>query len=254
MKAVKFTLSGKTAFFKKPDVNTYFYFTFGNIHRVALLGILGAILGYDGYRQMVSSKKREKVLTAGFPAFYERLSGLKISIIPNSPKGSFPKSMQQFNNSVGYASQEAGGNLIVKEQWILHPSWDVYILLDCEEAEKICDSLKNKKTVYTPYLGKNDHLADITDVDVFAAREIDFSSNTLDCFFIKNTVELKKFDPFDDEDEPAEPIFKYEEQLPFSLDPYTNQYEYQSFVYTNNLVSSVEVPVYEVGERNLLFF
>lgn len=34
MKAVKFTLSGKNAFFKKPEVNTYYYFTFGQIHKV----------------------------------------------------------------------------------------------------------------------------------------------------------------------------------------------------------------------------
>ena len=47
MKALKFTLSGKTAFFKRPEVNTYYYFTFGNIHKVALLGIFGAILGYS---------------------------------------------------------------------------------------------------------------------------------------------------------------------------------------------------------------
>ena len=51
MKAVKFVLSGKNAFFKKPEVNTYYYFTFGQIHKVALLGMFGAILGYDGYAQ-----------------------------------------------------------------------------------------------------------------------------------------------------------------------------------------------------------
>ena len=45
MRALKFTLSGKNAFFKKPEVNAYFYFTYGQIHRVALLGILGAIVG-----------------------------------------------------------------------------------------------------------------------------------------------------------------------------------------------------------------
>ena len=36
MKAVKFTLKGKTAFFKNPEVNSYFYFTYGNIHKPAL--------------------------------------------------------------------------------------------------------------------------------------------------------------------------------------------------------------------------
>lgn len=51
MKAVRFTLSGKSAFFKKPEVNTYYYFTYGQIHKVALLGMLGAIAGYNGYAQ-----------------------------------------------------------------------------------------------------------------------------------------------------------------------------------------------------------
>ena len=51
MEVLKFTLKGKTAFFKMPEVNTYYYFTYGNIHKVVLLGIFGAILGYGGYSQ-----------------------------------------------------------------------------------------------------------------------------------------------------------------------------------------------------------
>ena len=46
MEILRFRLSGKNAFFKKPEVNTYCYFTYGNIHKVALLGMFGAILGY----------------------------------------------------------------------------------------------------------------------------------------------------------------------------------------------------------------
>ena len=57
MKAIKFNLSGKFAHFKKPDVNSYAYFTYSHIHKVALLGILGAILGLKGYE----SFSREKI-------------------------------------------------------------------------------------------------------------------------------------------------------------------------------------------------
>ena len=39
MEAVKFTLSGRNAFFKKPEVNAYYYFTYSHIHKVAFLGI-----------------------------------------------------------------------------------------------------------------------------------------------------------------------------------------------------------------------
>ena len=72
MQALKFTLSGKTAFFKRPEVNTY-YFTFGNIHRVALLGIFGAILGYQGYNNTIE-----------LPEFYQKLKDIKLSILPQN--------------------------------------------------------------------------------------------------------------------------------------------------------------------------
>ena len=77
MDILRFTLGGKTAFFKKPEVNTYCLFTFGNIHRVALLGMFGAILGYKGYSD---SKVEEEVL----PEFYEKLKNIQLSIIPKT--------------------------------------------------------------------------------------------------------------------------------------------------------------------------
>ncbi|HBC95501.1 MAG TPA: type I-B CRISPR-associated protein Cas5, partial [Clostridium sp.] len=95
MKILKFTLSGENAFFKRPEVNTYFYFTYNCVHKVALLGIFGAVLGYNGYNQM--SK------TDNYPEFYEKLKDIKLSIVPGSKTGYFPKKIQSFNNSVGYA-------------------------------------------------------------------------------------------------------------------------------------------------------
>ena len=52
MEVCKVTLKGRTAFFKKPDVNSYYYFTYDQIHKVVLLGIFGAILGYSGYESI----------------------------------------------------------------------------------------------------------------------------------------------------------------------------------------------------------
>ena len=51
MEILKFTLGGKNACFRKPERNAYGYFTYGNIHKIALLGLFGAILGYGGYSQ-----------------------------------------------------------------------------------------------------------------------------------------------------------------------------------------------------------
>ena len=115
MKALCFTLKGKTAFFKKPEVNSYVYFTYGNIHKIALLGVFGAILGYGGYTKQYNKEGRTKKVQESLPEFYENLNGLKVAVCPNAERGFIPKKIQTFNNSVGYASKETGGNLIVKE-------------------------------------------------------------------------------------------------------------------------------------------
>ena len=50
MNILKFNLSGKTAFFRSNEVNEGdLQFTFGHIHKIALMGMLGAILGMDGH-------------------------------------------------------------------------------------------------------------------------------------------------------------------------------------------------------------
>ena len=156
MKAVKFTLKGKTAFFKNPEVNSYFYFTYGNIHKPALLGMFGAILGYKGYESSFEV----------YPEYYDKLKELKVAIIPHQEHGCFARKVQVFNNSVGYASQEQGGNLIVKEQWLENPSWMIYVLIDDDESQKLSEYLLERKAVYIPYLGKNDHPAIIENVGV----------------------------------------------------------------------------------------
>lgn len=250
MKAVKFTLSGKNAFFKKPEVNTYYYFTFGQIHKVALLGMFGAILGYDGYAQKKWTKiKKGQSIVKEYPEFYEKLNKLHISIVPQNERGYIPKKVQLFNNSVGYASGEQGGNLIVKEQWLENPKWDIYVLIDCDKAEKLADSLKQKRCVYMPYLGKNDHPADIKNVQIVELEETTCQEQEISGMFPKRKGELCLLDDEDDLE-----VFKYEENLPIALNGYTNLYEYEKFCYTNMPVAITEGIVYKEANRRLIFY
>lgn len=233
MQALKFTLSGKTAFFKRPEVNTYYYFTFGNIHKVALLGMFGAILGYQGYDN-----------TKELPEFYRKLKGVKVSIIPQNKKGYFSKKIQYFNNSVGYASKEQGGNLIVKEQWLEYPKWDIIVLLDNEEAKKIADSLINHKCIYIPYLGKNDHPAMIDDVHIIELDERNIDEERIDCLFPKGSFEEAEDIDID--------FYKYQENLPIGLNEKTGLYEYMTFIHTDLLMD--EGTVYTFDSKNIIFY
>lgn len=220
--ALRFTLSGRTAMFKQPEVNAYRYYTYGNIHKIALQGILGAILGLSGY-----ADQRENP----FPAFYTELKDIKVSIVPKNDKGMFNKSFISFNNSVGYASKEQGGNLIVQEQWLIDPAWDIYLLLENRSAveEEIVSRILESRFVYTPYLGKNDHPASIIHASIVELEEAG-EVETIDSLFLK--TEDLKFTFYEKN------TFKYEEKLPVTLTEATNHYQTASLIHTDFLVES----------------
>ncbi len=214
MDILKFNLRGKTAFFKRPDVNTFQYFTYGTIHKVALLGILGSILGLKGYNHQFDEKTE-------YPEFYEKLKDIKISIVPS--KDFFSKKVQIFNNSVGYASYEVGGNLIIKEQWLEDPEWDVYILLEDKQILKdLKERLLEGRFTYIPYLGKNDHFADISEVNLVQGRILE-DPNKINSYLPKNRIKnmIGKRGKI------------VEETLPIGLTRNTNQYIFQEQVLTS---------------------
>lgn len=264
MKILKFTLSGKTGFFKKPDVNTYLYFTYGNIHKVALLGLFGAVIGLGGYNlmklkeQINKGNKKSEAKLNEYPEFYEKLKELKTAVVPKGEHGFISKKVQTFNNSVGYASKEQGGNLVVKEQWLENPKWDIYLLIEDEISEKIAQYILNKKAVYSPYLGKNDHYADITCQEILYGEKLDndFVSK-IDCLFKKSDFNILLPDEEDDEydEDEDEDLFKYEERLPIGLDKNTNMYECEAFVFTNMKVKSINsCSIYKIEDSNIIFY
>lgn len=259
MEILRFSLGGRNAFFKKPEVNSYCYYTYGNIHKVALLGMFGAILGYGGYTQMqgFEKEKRKKEISEGYPEFYERLKELKLSILPSPEhsKGYIPKKVQIYNNSVGYASKELGGNLIIKEQWLESPKWEICLLIDSKEARKVRDAICNRTCVYYPYLGKNDHLANISEVRVEEVQKTESYRGRLNCLVPKEEVEIAEID-FDELDElDVFGDFKYEEALPIAIDSCVNQYILKTFLYTDALLMVKNIDVYQLrDEKKIVFY
>lgn len=231
MEILRFTLSGKQAFFKKPEVNAVAYFTYGHVHKVALLGMFGAILGYGGYAQANDGK----------PEFYQKLQKLKVSVKPDCTKGCFERKMVTFNNSVGYASLEKGGNLIVKQQWLEHPKWEIYVQMDSEEAKKLAEYICNHRCVYIPYLGSNDHLADITDAKIIQGTVCEEAEH-IDSLVEKEAIKL------DLDDYETENPYKYEEALPVTLDEELQMYQLKRYVLTNMQILESNCEIYEVQD------
>ncbi|MDR1554745.1 MAG: type I-B CRISPR-associated protein Cas5b [Campylobacteraceae bacterium] len=244
MRALSFKLSGKSAFFKKPDVNKYVYFTYNNIHKPAFLGLLGAIIGLGGHAQLFN--QNEQLENNGYPEFYEKLRYLKIAITPLAPKGYFSKKIQVFNNSVGYASQEIGGNLIVREQWIENPFWQIMILNDDSELyKKIEKYLLESRAVYIPYLGKNDHPAQISEVKIIDL--INPVYNYIDSLFVKNFDTLNSYEKED------EVPYVFQEIAPISLQKKHHFYEYATLIFTNFELQNMPDVTYGYNGKNYVF-
>jgi CRISPR-associated protein Cas5h len=149
-KLVSIDLRADFGFFKKPDTNEGVLPSYNMLHKPALLGILGAIIGLRGYERK-----------GDLPEYYQRLRDLPVGIEPldNHDKGNFQKTIVKYTNTVGYAN--ADGNLIVEEMMLIRPAYRCYLLLDLANSDqaKLYEYLREGKAEYVPYLGKNEYQA-----------------------------------------------------------------------------------------------
>lgn len=257
LETIKFELSSRMAIIKKPDSNeTYYTYTFP--HKIMIYGILGAIIGLNGYNYY-SLKKCLKEDVEELPEFYSKLCNLKIAIVPYIDNKNFKKKIQSFNNSVGYASQEQGNNLIVKEQCLENPKWDIYIMdNNSDEYNKIKEYLLNRKCEYIPYIGKNDHFANIKNVEVF---NIESKSNIekIDSIFDKDIL-AEYIDDFDEmftagftgkKDEK----YEYIEVNPTKLNEKIGYTNFKQFIFTNKSLKIKEnSDLFSVNGKIIYYF
>lgn len=248
MKAIALEISGKTACFRKPDVNVNVYFTYNHIHKVALLGLFGAVLGLGGYNAQNRAINEQDIKPENiYPDFYIKLKHLKFCIVPHGDRGYFSKKIQTFNNSVGYASQEAGKNLVVNEQWLENPCWTVYIFDDNSEMYiRLQKALLTGQCKYIPYLGKNDHPANLTNVRSIELQPAKKFTQIDSLFALGKTEFQKRFT--------GQPFF-YKEFLPVALDEVTNGYIFENMAFTNRKIQTYnEGESLYIGENKNLFF
>lgn len=229
IKLISFELKAEMGFFKKPDINDGIYLTYNMLHKPALLGILGAVLGLHGFE--ANSK---------LPEYYEKLKHLKVGIQPlNSSNGNFEKEIVSYNNGTGFASMEEGGNLIVTEQILLKPEYRCFLMLDIDnELEgKLFDYILNNMAEYLPYLGKNDFSAWWTDAKVYDKCEMfNFDKDFKVVSLFAKTDAVSKYVAkamMGMRATRTEIPFMYFEKLPIAYDETLFQYSYADFVYSN---------------------
>lgn len=225
-------------FLKKPDINADIYFTFNCLHKPALLGILGSIIGLQGYYQSYEENPNK------LPEYFIQLQHLKIGIAPiNSHNGNFPKTLIKYNNSIGYANRmedkESGDILNITEQTLISPSYRIYLLLNMGKhyENELYNRIFNHESDFIPYLGKNDFQLWWKNQKEYKFEkfdnETDFKISTI--FYKEKTIREVKNEfsglnaNFLDEEEP---FFSYFERLPIEFSPITKNYEIKEFTFT----------------------
>lgn len=225
---------------KKPDTNEPVYLTFNMVHKPALLGILGAIIGEQGF-----------VKNGELPKYYQTFESLRIGIRPlNDENGNFSKTIIRYNNTTGFASEEEGGNLMVDEQTLVAPAFRCYILTDNtnEKHQKLITFLKQNYAEYLPYLGKNEFSLWWENYTEYSFSK--FEANEafkISSLYIKEEsvregkaqrYSLSFLNPVNNGNS-----FMFFENLPIGYDKVLLQYEYRGFAFTDyDLKADYSVP------------
>lgn len=216
---------------KKPDTNEPVYLTFNMVHKSALLGILGAIIGEKGF-----------VKNGELPDYYKVFESLKLGITPlNHDNGNYSKTVIRYNNTTGFASEEEGGNLIIDEQTLIAPAFRCYLLTDntIEKQQKLSQYLKEIYAEYLPYLGKNEFSLWWKNYQEYSFSEfVPQSPFKIDSLFIKEeSVQNGKvqnyFLPFLNFSNSNGNTFSFFENLPIGYNHDLLQYDYKSFAFTD---------------------
>ncbi len=236
-KLISFKIYAEKGFLKKPDINDGIYLTYNMLHKPAILGILGAIIGLKGYKK-----------NGELPEYYQKLNKVPVGVKPlNDEKGNFQKTIISYNNTTGMASSEPGGNLIITEQTLVAPGYQIYVLLDMDDGNqlKIYHHIKNQHAEYLPYLVKNDYSLWWLKDEV---QEYDYSiPNSMTSPFVISTIfnkdvstvrdlqydDTHEMDMFDVALSLIPDSFASFERLPTGFDEKLMQYSYANFAFTN---------------------
>lgn len=232
---VSIDLVADFGFLRKPDTNDGIAMSYNMLHKPGLLGILGAILGLQGYQ------KRGEL-----PQYYQQLQKLKVGIAPlGDDNGNFPKTTIVYTNTVGYANKD--GHFIAYENTLVKPSYRIYMALN--DDQPLYDCLRNAIAEYIPYLGKNEFPVWWT-ADSF--QEYELKPFTHDRQYQVKTLFRKKENEISRKQETKEnnqgfaamftqfsESFFYFERLPIGFQEFETergkeyQYKLMPFVYTN---------------------
>lgn len=240
MKLISFDIQADFAFFRKPETNNTINLSYNIIHKPAILGLLGAILGLSGYQEK-----------GKWPEYYQKLKELKVGVAPlQHEKGNFAKTNIKYTNTIGYANK--GSNFLTEELTLINPTYRIFLLLDESDVlqAQLLSSIQKGEAVYVPYLGKNEFTAWWKPSSY---KEYSYSEKTIEPnqsvkiitvfqkeLQVKGQVEVPFPDFLQENINFDEMPFVYFERLPKQFDEVLMQYELAEFVYSTYHIKNAQ--------------
>jgi CRISPR-associated protein Cas5h len=162
MNILKFNISSNFGYFQD-KINIRNNISYPTIHRPAILGMLGAILGMDGFSKLNQNKEIE---------YIDKLSEIEIGIVPHS-NIEYSQVITNDNTSLDISNVSNRGTQKY-ENILNNPNYDIYLKInDNTLFKKIYKSLEDKNFVYEPTLGKSYFFANIKDVVICSILDKD---------------------------------------------------------------------------------
>lgn len=225
MEVLKFTLSGSGATFSNNSSNAVIT-TYPHIHKVALCGLIGAVIGIE--------KESQNPMK-----FYNELKSLKIAIVPK--KNKFNINQTTHTNTTGHYNKRCTYLICYDE--LINPSWDIYI---ADTGNKYFSKLKeymlDGKSHFLPYLGKNKWFAKFSNVAILeGGYSGDFIDNQINGLYPLKYFELEEEDNDDDLLSLNRQYFEF--FLPIELNNEIKCYEHEKIVITNDIISEIKEPI-----------
>ena len=213
MKAFSVDFKGEMALFKKNDANDLVFTSYNFLHKPAVLGLFGAILGLSGYSK--SGKGNN-------PEFYEKLKDIEIAIQPLFTKPLL-KVITGFNNATGHANKgekNDGATWQIREQILVGEpeiKFRVYVKENNKTIE-LKEKLKKYETTYPLYFGKNEFFAHYDEFREYEVSKIQKKISKVSSLVLKKDIEPKINSEENWLKNMKERKFIIFEQLPYNFD------------------------------------
>lgn len=222
--ALIFDVFGKYGFFKNHESNAV-NMTYQYIHKPCVMGLLGAMIGLDGWRQMRNHD--------GKLEYYEVFKNSKISIIPKQPY--FEVFYETTNNTTGFENK-GGGTANIKRQILQDPCYTIIIQEEGIEKQyynKLKEMLFKGESIYRLCLGNNTYTANIINV-----KEIELQETTeTDDLIISSLIKEDEIEEIYEESEDGKEQYEAHVYMPIDYNINSDHgHHKEQIVYNNHYV------------------